>query len=177
MEQDSLQLLWHGMVAPQQSTETLKNMTGDKAHPVLKRIRRQMIIESIAFIVFMVVYYDFFDGNRKPRIANLVLVTGLALVIMHNVIGFVLAKELTIRHSIKQTLEAQLAKIKSFALISIFTRILAAACFLYFFTSVSDTTWVLAAIIIIFILQFVLLWTIWRNRIRQLRQAIDSLKH
>ncbi|WP_261387669.1 hypothetical protein [Chitinophaga pinensis] len=31
-----------------------------------RKMRRQLLMETIAFILFLIVYYDFFDGDKKP---------------------------------------------------------------------------------------------------------------
>ncbi len=65
MELDALQSIWqHSDQAPKTTTE-IKTMMLERTHPVLKRIRRQLIIESIAFAFFLVTYYNFFDGDKK----------------------------------------------------------------------------------------------------------------
>jgi hypothetical protein len=172
---DTLQSLWQSSEAPQKPTAAIQSMMHEKTHPVLKRIRRQMIFEAIAFTIFLIVYYDFFDGHRRPVFTNILLVAGLLLVIIHNIIGYVLTKSLPMRNTIKQTLEAHVTKIKNFAFVSVLSRILAAACLLLFFTFATTKYWLLAAIIIILIIQIALLSAIWIKRIKQLNDVLSGL--
>jgi hypothetical protein len=67
-----------------------------------------------------------------------------------------------------------------YALVSVISRVLVAGCLLFFFTSIITFTvekyWMLAAIIIVFIIQLVLLCTIWQKRIGRIKNALGSFR-
>jgi hypothetical protein len=178
MKEDILKSAWQDVSPEPKSNEAIKSMMREGAHPVLKGIRRQMIIETVAFTVFLLVYHDFFDGNRKPVYANVLLVMGLLLVVIHNVVGYVLAKKPLTGDTIRQSLTTHLAKMKVFAVISVISRMLAAGCLLLFFTCVIRFTagkfWIMSAVVIMFLIQITLLSGIWAKRIKQLRRAIND---
>lgn len=178
MEQDFLKSEWQGMVTTPKSNEALESMMQERAHPALKRIRRQMTIETVSFTIFLFVYYDFFDGNRKPIYANVLLVMGLLFVIINNIVGYILTRGPVTGNTIKQSLAGHLTKIKTFAIISILIRMLAAGCLLLFFTSAIKFTevkyWVLTAVILVLIIQLTLLSRIWAKRIKQLQTTIND---
>jgi hypothetical protein len=178
MEQDFLKSAWQGMAAVPKSKDAIKSMMLERTHPVLKRIRRQLIIEAAAFTVFLFLYYDFFDGNRKPVYANVLLVMGLLFVIIHNIIGYMLTRRPVTGNTIKQTLACNLTKMKTFAITSIIVRMLAAGCLLLFFIQAIRFTeskyWILIVIILVFIIQIVLLSRVWAKRINQLRGTIND---
>jgi hypothetical protein len=178
MEQDALKSAWQEMATNRKSDMELSSMMRENTHPVLKRIRKQLIIETLAFTAFLFVYYDFFDGDRKPFYANMLLVSAILFVLLHNIMGYVLTKRPVNGDSIKQLLTNQLLKMKTYATVSVAGRILTACCLLLFFTSVitfnAGKYWLLAAIILLFIIQIVLLSGIWMKRIRQMKSTINS---
>lgn len=180
MEGNALQSAWQQMSAGQRSNTELHAMMKESTHPVLKRIRKQLIIETIAFTAFLFVYYDFFDGDRKPVYANVLLVSAMVLVILHNILGYIMAKRSIDGDNLKQSLQHQLAKMKTYAVLSIAARILMVNCLLLFFASVITFTtqknWLLAGIIAIMTVQLVLLAAIWLKRIRQMKTTINHFQ-
>ncbi|WP_207511117.1 hypothetical protein [Longitalea luteola] len=177
MEGDALHSAWQQMPGGQKPNAELRAMIKENKHPVLKRVRKQLIIETIAFTAFLFVYYDFFDGGRKPVYANVLLVTAMLLVILHNIFGYIMAKRSIYGENLKQSLQHQLAKMKTYALLSISGRILSAACLLLFFTSVitfnTPKSWFLAGVVAITAVQLVLLAGVWVKRIRQMKTTIN----
>jgi hypothetical protein len=178
MEYDALKSAWQSIaIMPKTNTE-LNSMMQESAHPVLKRIRRQLIIESTAFTVFLFVYYDFFDGDRKPLYVNVLLVAAVLLVIMHNIMGYMLTRRRIKGDNIKQSLKDYLFKMKVYAVASIASRVLAAGCLLLFFTSVISFTMskylILTGMIFVFIVQVVLLLRIWMERTRRMKEIVSS---
>jgi len=178
MEQDALKSAWQGIVNVPKSNTEVKSMMRESAHPVLKRIRKQLIIESAVFTVFLFVYYDFFDGDRKPLYANVLLVTAILFILLHNIMGYMLTRRRVKGNTIKQSLEDHLYKMKVHAVVSVVSRVLVAACFLLFFTSVitfnAGKYWILAVAILVFTIQIALLSRIWMKRIKQMKRTTDS---
>jgi len=176
MEQQFFKSAWQDDNSASKSNAELKAMMQEKRHPVLKRIRRQLIIETIGFTAFLLVYYDFFDGDRKPLFANVLLLAAVLLAIVHNVIGYMLTKRRIEGDNIKQSLEAHLSRMKLYAFASVASRVLTAACVLTFFASVITFTtqkyWILAGTIAVFIVQVMLLSGIWAGRIRHMKGTL-----
>ena len=179
MEQDALFSAWQAADTAPKNNDALIAMLSEGQHPVLKHIRRQLIIETIAFTIFLFLYYNLFDGDRKPLYANLLIVAGMLLVITHNIIGYVFTKRSIKGNNIKQSLEHHLVALKKHAVLSIMCRALMAGCLLAFFASVISFTiskyWVLTAIVAILLVQLIALWGIWLKRIRKLKGVIDNL--
>jgi hypothetical protein len=178
MEQDALKSAWQGLATNQKSNMELSSMMREGGHPALKRIRKQLIMESVAFTAFLFVYYNAFDGDRKPFYANILLVMAMLFTILHNIVGYLLTKRPVKGSTIKQSLNNQLLKIKSFAAVSVASRVLTAVCLLLFFTSVitfnTNKYWLLAAIILLFVIQIIVLSGIWMKRVRQMKETINS---
>lgn len=178
MEDDTLKLAWQDMKAMPKSYAELKSIVQEGKHPALKRIRKQLILETLCFSIFLFVYYDFFDGDRKSLYANVLIVTAVLLIIMHNITGYILTRRHIKGDNLKQLLENHLLKIKVYALVSIASRVLAAICLLIFFASVIIVNearyWLLAGVILIFIIQVALLSRIWIGRIRQIKETVKG---
>jgi hypothetical protein len=179
MEHDPLKAAWQGYGSAAKSNIELRQMLHEGKHPVLKRIRRQMIVEALAFTAFLCVYYNAFDGSRKPLAANVLLVAAMLLAIVHSIISYWFTKRYGQGNNLRQSLYAQLSGIKLHAVLSVATRALMAVCVLLFFTSVVTFTvakyWLLGGIVVIFLGQMVLLGKMWATRVRQLKATINGL--
>jgi hypothetical protein len=178
MEQDILKSTWQGVTMETKGYGELQAMIKEKTHPVLKGIRKQLAIELIAFAVFLVVYYDFFDGDKKPLWANALLVTGMSFLVIYNMIGYLLTKRPLKGHNIIQSIADQINKLKTYAVVFMTSRTLAAICLLLFFSSVIPFNpvkyWILAGIVLTLMVQLGILASIWRGRLRQLQKIADS---
>jgi len=178
MEEDALKSAWQGMDANRKTNKELSSMMQESAHPVLKSIRKQLILETVAFTAFLFVYYNAFDGDRKPFYANMLLVMAMLFTILHNIMGYILTKRPVKGNTIKQSLNNQLLKIKTFAGVSVAGRVMTATCLLLFFTSVitfnAGKYWMLVAIILIFVIQIIVLSGIWMKRVRQMKSTINT---
>jgi len=87
MELEDLKSDWQNGLIAEKSEDDLQKMTRITNHPTLKRIRTKLIIETISFVLFLVVYYDWFDGDKKPFYANAFLVVSLLFFIANDVVG------------------------------------------------------------------------------------------
>lgn len=176
MEDDALKSAWQHTGTHRKSTTDLESAMKESNHPVLKGIRRQLVFETVGFTLFLLVYYDFFDGDRKPLYANLALVGAMLLVIGHNIAGYLLTTRGMKDSSIRRSLEERLSNIKNYAIASVAARVLVMTCVCIFFTSVvaPDTRryLLLAAATVIFAAQIALLSRIWWRRIKRLKAII-----
>ena len=179
MENSSLQSPWNDPVGSQKTGKELRSMMREGKHPVLKRIRKQLVIEILAFSAFLLVYYDFFDGHTKPLYANLLLVTAIVLLILYSVFGYILTKQPVAGVNLKQSLNDHLRKMRTYAMVSVAIRSLALVCLLLFFSSTitfnSGKLWLLAGLIIVAAVQMFLLLKMWKGKIWRMREIIADL--
>lgn len=177
---DQLKSAWKGIHTDKTQHETLRSMLQERKHPVLKRIRTQMLIEVIAYSVILLVYYDFFDGDRKPLYLNVLLAGSLLFAIIHSAIGYTSMRRKIKGDNLRQSLAHSLAATRRFAIVAIASRVATAIFMLLFFTSVitfnATKYWILAVVIVIFLVQVWVLVRMWRNRIQQLRASIRLLE-
>jgi hypothetical protein len=179
MDQKDLISAWQAVdAAPKKNTE-LNSIIQQRRQRVFKRMRKQLLIETLTFIVFLFVYYDFFDGDRKPIYTNMLIIVSMLLVIALNITGYMLAKRSMRGDNIKQSLNEYLSKVKLYAVLSVAGRALMAGCLLLFFTSVikfnANKYWILAGIIAILVVQLIALSGMWLKRIGQLKGSIEEL--
>ena len=176
MENDQLKSMWSNLGDTPKDQQTLKTM---KSAHSFRKMRRQLLIETIAFILFLIVYYDFFDGDKKPLYANIALIAAALFVIIHSFLGYKLATTALHGDTIRHSLTNSLSRLRKYAFISVSSRVFAAACLLIFFTSVIKFTSYkyisLSIILAIFCLQIIMLWNIWKKRIRKLEGDITDL--
>lgn len=179
MNEQYLQEAWKGATGESKKQDALKNMLLESKHPVLKRIRRQALWEGICFTVFLLAYYDLFDGNAKPLYANLLLVAGVVLVVLHHVWGYLVTKRRIGGANVSTSLQSFARAVRLLGITSVICRLLAVTCILLFFVSVITFTatkyWMLAGAVLVALVQLVLLAVMWLNRIKAIQSAVNGL--
>ncbi|WP_316813602.1 hypothetical protein [Pedobacter heparinus] len=180
MELADLRSTWNSVNTTVKTAEEIRLMLKENNHPVLKGIRKQLWIEIMGWSIFLLVYYTMFDGDQKPLLINLALVAAVLFSLLHNLMGYGLAKHLKTEGEVKQTLEHYLLKVKVYAIVSVVSRILLWTGFLLFFTYnirfTSSKYVLLAVVLIILTVQLSLLGRMWMMRLRKLRDAVKNLQ-
>lgn len=163
------------------SIENLNKMKHSGRHPVLKSIRKQLVLESVLWTLILIVFYDFFDGHLKEFYWNVLLVMSIVLVLLHNALGFMIVKKPINDSSIKDSLIKYLNKIKSYSRISVISRVLAVIIFMGFLTS--NVVWdgrkiwtSLVFFVIMIVGQVYFLNKVWRQRVKKIKSQIDALE-
>lgn len=178
MELDQLKSTWNTLEVPSKTTQELKTMLLESKHPVLKEIRKQFIIEITGWTAFLFCYYTMFDGDQKPLWVNLILIATMLSSLAHNLSGYSYSRFLPKGNSIKASLDSYLKKIRTYASISILSRILLMTGFLLFFTfniQFTPTKYLLlAAVVLVFSIQLIWLGRLWTKRISALRNTINN---
>lgn len=180
MEDKDLKSAWQGLKNTQANTAQIREMIQKNNHPVQQRIRRQLLIETIAFTFLLMVYYNIFDGQEKPLYANILLAAALFMAILHNIIGYLFSKQKVDGNNIGQSLASSAAKWRMYAVGSIASRAVTVTCLLIFFTAIIQFTpakcWILVGAIAICLGQLILLARLWSKRISQLKAATRYFK-
>lgn len=163
------------------SRDVLRGMHRATGHPVLKKIRKQLIFESLIWGVVLSVYYSGFDGVQKTFFWNAVLVVAIVLLLVHNLLGYRLVQTPINAQNLMDSLKGYLKRIKRYALISIATRVLAVMAILLFLTS--NVEWNINKIVatgttvfVLISLQIYFLWKLWKKRMVIIETQINSLK-
>jgi hypothetical protein len=171
-----LKAAWQNLPADKPDT-ALKDLLNKRKHPMLRRMRRQLLFEGVAYLCLLLVYFDFFDGDQKPVYANLLLVAAFVFALINNVAGYSLANLRISGNNVRELLDARISRLKTFAKLSIGSRSLLGVCLLVFFGSVVEVNetriWIMAGIILTLMIQLAILWKIWSARIDQLKKTRD----
>ncbi|HEY9259547.1 hypothetical protein [Chitinophaga sp.] len=177
---DPLKAAWDNTPTPSRNTAEIAAIIDQQASPVMRGIRKQLIIELLGYTAFLVVYYDFFDGDKKPFYLNALLVISLLFLLAYNVAGYTLAKNPSMGNSLLESMQRQLQRLKRYALVSVSSRILAfAGIFTFFLAGIhwnSSKYAAIGVIILGIIVQQFFLRRIWMGRIKRLSDTIAGLK-
>lgn len=179
MELNDLKSNWQNAGGAVKSETELLSMAKLTNHPSLKKIRIKLLAESIFLLVFLTIYYDGFDGDKKPLYANIVLVTGLLLYIANDIIGyFAIAKPIN-GLDLKISITNYFTRIKRLAILSLTFSFIYSLSLIIFFASVISFTrekrlLLVGFAIILFQLMF---WSfrVWRRWIKSLKQQVLDL--
>ena len=179
MELEDLKSGWQNAGEAFKNEAELRNMTKIANHPVLKKIRIKLTAETIFLSLFLVIYYDWFDGDKKPLYANVVLVTGLLLYIANGVIGYAAIAKPIRGLNLKISITKYLGRVKRLAVSSLVFSFLYSICLIVFFTSVIHFTRekrLLLVALSVILFQF-MFWSyrVWIKRIKSLRQQVKEL--
>ena len=176
MELTELKHAWNTVDTPVKSADDIKLMLSENRHPVLKKIKRQLTVEFIGWSAFLACYYTLFDAGHKSIWINIVLIVSVLLPLVHNLMGYRFAKYLVDGPTIREALANYLSKLKIYAIVSVFCRLLLITGLLIFFTNgISlDTKRAisLTIILLIFSIQLFLLSGLWMKRLKRLENAI-----
>jgi|SRR5690606_9730573 multisubunit Na+/H+ antiporter MnhB subunit len=163
------------------SKEALLSMLDVNQHPILKRIRIQLMIEGIAWIVFLSCFYNFFDGHLKPAIWNIALAIAIGLILVHSAAGYKITNNPINGMNIAESLTNYYHQLKKYAYLSIASRALAIGILFGYFLSGLESlgqrhyiSMGVAGIVIA--IQVGLLWRIWSKRISTITSRYKQIK-
>lgn len=148
-------------------------------HPVMSRIRRQLLLEGGCYILFLLVYYDFFDGHRRPLYLNIILILSVACMLTQHLNGYLLAASALKGPDIFRSLQQKVLQLKQYAWLSVGSRVLGWCGIMVFFCT--GITWtnakygLLAGAIVIMGVQMAMLWRLWQRRINRIKKTLVEL--
>jgi hypothetical protein len=178
MELNDLKSGWQNAGGAFKSEADLQKMTRIIRHPSLKKIRTRLIVETIGLVFFLFVYYDWFDGDKRPFYVNLLLAGSLLLYISNDVIGYVSIARPIRGINLKLSIQNYLMRVKRLSFFSLIISLLYSVSLIVFFTSVINFTkekrLILAGIIIVLFQMFFLSLKIWTKRINKLKQQVSD---
>lgn len=179
MNIEELRSDWQSIKTPQIELDRLKDMTIEKSHPVLSRIRKQIIIELIGWTAFFIICVTGLDAEQKSILANAILLLSVTLPIIFNIYGYRLSKEIIAGPDISSSLKNRINALKNFATVSVMLRIILISGVGYFFLSTVNMTQgkliLLGTGSVFLILPLYLLARIWKKRIGKLKDNLRLL--
>jgi hypothetical protein len=178
MELNDLKAGWQNTTGEFKSEEDLQRMTRMVNHPSIKKIRTKLVIETITLVFFLLIYYDWFDGDKKPFYANLALVVGLLLYIFNDIIGYIAIIRPIRGANLKLSIQDYLMSVKRLSISSIIVTSLYSLSIIIFFTSVINFTKEKGLILVfssVIVCQLILLsFRIWTKWIKKLKQQVKD---
>jgi len=133
MEIEEMKNLWAGQPTEEKQKEALALMLTEKSHPILKNIRKQLLLEISSWLVILCVYYSMFDGQMRPWIANGVFIMSMVQAIAFNISGYLVARNLIHGDNLVTSLSGYLISLKRFKWTSLFSRMIFMGGMLFFF--------------------------------------------
>ena len=180
MELNELKSGWKNVGNRLKSEEDLEKMTKMVNHPVVKRIKTRLTIQIVAMLLFLFVYYDWFDGDQKPFYANGVLIAGLVLYVLNDIVGYISLTRPVGNANLKQSVMDYITRVKRHSFFSLVVTLLYSASIVIFFTSTIVFTkekWLVLLFSIVIIFQLLILssklWSRWIKKLNQQKADFD----
>ncbi|NRB47455.1 MAG: hypothetical protein HRU41_07260 [Saprospiraceae bacterium] len=174
MDLDKLKSNWQNQAVPNLSLEQMKDLVKTGKHPGLVRSRKVLIMESVAWSLFLLLFYDAFDGHQKPWWLNGLLGLAFLLLLAHHLMGIRLMGKSKANESLAISLTSYRSELQQFIRFNFSSRLLAmASLFLFFFYGVewSGKRYLLSAGMLgLMVIQFYFLQRFWQGRISNLDQ-------
>jgi drug/metabolite transporter (DMT)-like permease len=180
MDLDKIKSNWKETGVGKKNQNELLVMTKIKNHPNIKNIKIKFFIEFVLLIVFVVVYYDGFDGETKPLWANILLVSSAAVYILNRFIGWLILRSPVKESNLKDSLKSFQYYLKRMALFTLLTSLLFGSSIILFFSTTIDFTKdkkiALAAMIVSLILLVFLSGRNWIKRVKEINYTLSELR-
>ncbi|TCD03870.1 hypothetical protein [Pedobacter psychroterrae] len=179
MELQEMQVLWKTRSTPHINTTELKKMTRDSNHPVIKRIQLQLLVEMIVWAVILFLYYDAFDGEKRPRAINLVFIIGFLQAIAYNLSGYLAARNLVHGTDLNISISNHIKKLKNLRFTAICSRATLMLTILLFFCyglelNAKRTIAISIIAAISCVVLYLLYWS-WTIKIERIRKIMTEL--
>jgi len=169
MDINDLRAEWQNAGSGSVSEETLRLMTKISQHPTLKKLRIKLILETVFLTILLFVYYDGFDGDKKPLYANALLVLSILLYITNNVLGYLFIKNPVRANNISLSVQKHLLVLKRMSIFSLLSSIFYAVTLLFYFSNsikfTSSKYLLVVILVLIFAAVFYYSYKKWKNKI------------
>ncbi len=179
MELHELKNLLEGEETPKKDRSEIRSLFSNKPHPVLRAVRRQVVIEATAWSGFLLLVYTAFDADTKPLWVGLVVVLFVSAYLIHFVAGYSQVASTPAEGPLVESLALNYQRMRRFATGNLLLRLLVLASVLLFFgygvTFTPEKYGAMVGIAAFFIIQLLLNRSLWRRRLRRLRDVIGGL--
>lgn len=158
----------------------LQKMTLEKSQPVLKKIKLQLMLEMVLWVMVIVVYHSAFDGDKRPSGINLIFVVGFVQAIAYNFSAYLAARNVIAGADLGASLFNYLKKLKVFKWTAICSRAVLMLAVIVFFSYglelVPRRLIAIAGILTLFGIQLLLISLSWNKKIRKLSKVMADFK-
>ncbi|TDO20861.1 hypothetical protein [Pedobacter duraquae] len=181
MELQEMKALWKVDNTTPISITEIEKMTLENSHPMLRKIKRQLLLEMILWIIILFGYHNAFDGAKRPGAINLIFVAGLVQAVAYNFAGYCAARNLIAGSDLSTSFHNYLKKLRRFRWTAICSRaVLMLGVILFFSYGLEMQTKRIvgiAGITTMFGIQLLLISMSWNKRIEKLGGIAESLKN
>ncbi|MFB9108548.1 hypothetical protein ACFFVK_08155 [Flavobacterium gyeonganense] len=178
MDLENLKTNWSKMNYLPKNDMELEKMTSIKNHPVLKKIKTKLIIETLAISIFLLTYYSGLDGDKKPLYANILLIFSAIAYIINGLLSLQVIQKPIQGENLKESIYTYYKKVKTISKISLSITIIYTASLLLFFgfeiNFRGEKKWILLFGIIVLIQLLFLSSRIWKSWLEKLKIEIEN---
>lgn len=180
MELQEMKNLWQNSSAENIPENALQQMISVKKHTLIRKIKIQLLLEIVLWIMIICVYHNAFDGDKRSAVVNLIFVTGILQAITYNLSGYFATRNLIQGSDLVGSIEKYIKKLQQFRWAVIISRTVLMIWFLVFFMyslELNNRRLVFSgAILFVFILQLWIIYGSWTNRIAKLSSIANEFK-
>ncbi|WP_020567361.1 hypothetical protein [Neolewinella persica] len=172
---------WQAAGTTDASNWSAANLNQHWDHPRLRSLKRQLVFETVCWLLFLVLFYTGLDGHLKPVGWNVALAAGLVLLIAHGILGYRLAGRAVGAAPLRQALTSQLHALRRYSWFSMTLRTVTLLIFFGFLvsnvTGLLDTprVWLVGTILIWTGVALLVNYLIWRKHFRELEATLAEL--
>lgn len=177
MDLHDLKSQWGNVGGQEKSQADLEVMT--KASKPIRKIRLRLLIEGTCLLLFLVVYYDWFDGHEKSWEVNALLVAGVLFNLGNDILGYFALRMSPGTASVKESLRVYLGRVRR---LSFFSKIASAGFLisvLTFYLSIVEFTrekyLILVMLFLILAATGYFTQQFWSRRLKSLQNAVKEL--
>ncbi|MHA4812634.1 hypothetical protein ACX0G9_31360 [Flavitalea flava] len=178
MDLQDLKSSWQNAGGPAKMESDLQKMTRISRLPSIKKIRIKLIMETIGLTLFLLVYRDWFDGDKKPFFVNALLVSSVLLYIFNDVLGYISLVLPASGANLKLSLQQYLVRIRRLSVFSLMVSSLYSIFLILFFSAVINFTKVKVLLLVgVLILMALMVWfsfRTWNKWIRALASQVED---
>lgn len=178
MDFDELKSAWNAGSGKTSSQDEIPMMIKENRHPVLQKIRLQLLFETIGMLLFLLVYYSMFDGEKKPAAINATLIIAVLVPVLHQIYGYYLQRNLIRGNDLSDSLLSYIRKLKLYIILSLLSRLvfMIGLSLFFGFNIQFDSFKYYCALVIVIVFCFQLVWLrhIWGKRLTQLKKTYTS---
>ncbi|MEM9300253.1 MAG: hypothetical protein AAGA64_17980 [Bacteroidota bacterium] len=180
MDLDTIKTTWKSTGEGLLDKKQLSVMATKSEHRYINRIRRRLTVEGVFMLVFILLYYQAFDGNEKPLLVNIVLVVTSIGFVLTRYLGWVIFRNIKVNSSLKSTMLNFRAKLKRIALSTQISAFLFGLSLLLFFIidlHFSPFKFIILCGMVI-TLGFLTYFSarVWRERLKAIKQTLTELE-
>ncbi|WP_353197830.1 hypothetical protein [Parapedobacter defluvii] len=180
MELNELKDLWKGDGTPHKKQKEIEVLMHAKSHPVFRSVRRQIVVETLAWVMFLLFGYSAFDAATKPLWVGLMLALPVMATLTHHLIGYFWMVSAPVGSiPLSESLRASYRRMRWFTMRDTLLRLAMlvglVSFFAYGITFTAGKYGLLGVICTATLIQLVFHRTLWGRRLRRLRYTIQAL--